>query len=267
MPRLLVGAEWYEAVASVDFYEVHYENLVMQHAGRLYTDYFAATFKPAVSSEYGTRKPDLALIDRQYRAWWVVEVELAHHSLHHHVLPQIQVLATANYGVPEAEYLARQNSSLALDSLIEMMRGAPPRVLVIVNQAVPDWVEPLAMFRASIGIVEVFRSARNEPILRINGEQPVALGSLVSLCRFDPLVPRLLRVDSPVGLGEGIDGRFLIEFQGSVSEWRRVNAADRVWLNPRGGNPLPTGREFELLRTGSDRLVFEMRGETRWRSS
>jgi hypothetical protein len=41
-----------------------------------------------LTSEYGSKKPDLALIDRDYRAWWVVEVELAHHSLHHHVLPE-----------------------------------------------------------------------------------------------------------------------------------------------------------------------------------
>jgi hypothetical protein len=267
MPRLLVGTEWFEAVASVDFYEVHFETLVMQHAAQLFPDYFAVPFKTSLSSEYGTRKPDLALIDRQYRTWWVVEVELAHHSLHNHVLPQIQVFATASYGPSEAEYLRRQDSTLSLASLVEMMRGAPPKVLVIVNQAVPNWVDLLRMFRAAVGVVEVFRSGRNESILRVNGEQPVALGPLVSLCHFDPVVPRLLRVDSPASLGEGVDGRFAIEFEGSVSEWKRVDAADRVWLNPRGGNPLPGAGEFELFKTESGRFVFKVREDTRWRSS
>jgi hypothetical protein len=107
MARLLVGSEWYDAVASEDFYEVQFEGLVLQNAASLYPSYFAVPFKTTVTSEHGSKKPDLALIDRDYRAWWVVEVELAHHSLHHHALPQVQVLATAEYGAPEAEYPAR----------------------------------------------------------------------------------------------------------------------------------------------------------------
>ena len=257
MPRLLVGTDWYEAVASTDFYEVHFEALVLKHASRLYPDYFAIPFKTTVTSEHGAKKPDLALIDREYRTWWVVEVELAHHSLHHHVLPQIQILATANYGPTEAAFLARQDSNLSTSLLLEMMRGAPPGILVLVNQAVPNWQAPLAICRASVGIVEVFRSARNDTILRINGEQPAPLGSLVSVCRFDPLLPRLLIVDSPASLGAAAEGRFIIEFQGSVSEWRRMAIADKVWLTPYGANPLPAAPSYELRRSGGGRLVFQ----------
>ena len=111
----------------------------------------------------------------------VVEVELAHHPLHrHYVLPQVQVLATAEYGASEVAYLARQNPAIAVERLSEMVRVTQPRVLVLVNAVVPEWLAPLEECGASVGVVEIFRSSQNRTILRVNGQQPEGLGSLVS---------------------------------------------------------------------------------------
>ena len=56
MARLLVGGEWYEAVASTDFFEVHFEALLSQHASYLYPDYFLVPFKTPVRSDQGTEE-------------------------------------------------------------------------------------------------------------------------------------------------------------------------------------------------------------------
>jgi hypothetical protein len=144
----------------------------------------------AVHSPRGTAKADLALIEREYRKWWVVEVELAHHPLGAHVLPQVDKLANANYGSDVAEYLAAHVAALDLTSLQHMLKGAQPQVLVIANRYVPSWVEPLSAYGALLSVVEVFRSDRNVHVLRVNGDYPEPPGDILSVIRPDPAMPR-----------------------------------------------------------------------------
>ena len=44
--------------------------------------------------------------------------------------------------------------------LEEMMRGRQPRVLVIVNQAMPDWLPVLGRYDALVGVAELFPLSR-----------------------------------------------------------------------------------------------------------
>ena len=92
----------------------------------------------------------------------------------------------------------------ALDhaALSDMIKGAQPRVLVVVNRNVPSWVEPIRRLEGLVAVVEVFRSERNRHILRINGDYPSRSdASVVSYCRLHNAMPLLLHIDSPAGLG------------------------------------------------------------------
>src|SRR5260370_3290004 len=124
-------------------------------------------FKTTISSEHGDSKPDFALVDRQYRRWWVVEVELAHHPLSH-VAWQVSVFASGGYGDSHASYLAGQSAAVNRDALAQMMRGAPPGGLVIVNAPASEWSRSLARWGALLAVVETFRSDRNHHVLRSN---------------------------------------------------------------------------------------------------
>jgi hypothetical protein len=257
MARLLVRGEWYDAVSSSALYEEDFEALLAHHGGTLYPDFHLVPFKCTVQTEDGrSARADLALIDRTYRDWWIVEAELAHHSLSGHVLPQIRTLADAVYSSREAAYLARQLTSLDAARLAEMMKGRQPRVLVIVNAARPDWVEPLARHDALLGVCEIFRSRRNEHVLRINGDHPAVREDIVSDCECDPLIPRLLIVHAPSALNVPPRGRVVVHYQDGVTEWERVDAKDRVWLAPTGGNPLVPGKTYELRRRSDGALVL-----------
>src|SRR6266481_6307133 len=102
MARILLGDEWFEEMASTSLYETEFENILFQEAVRIFPEYHPVPFKTIVLSDDGDAKADFALIHRDYRSWWVVEAEMGHHSLDHHVLPQIRCLSRATYADAEA---------------------------------------------------------------------------------------------------------------------------------------------------------------------
>ena len=79
---------------------------------------------PSFSPEYGTAKPDLRLVDRELGLWWVVEVELAHHSLKGHVLPQVEILTSGHYGASEAELLTQSIPELDSEAASDLVKGS-----------------------------------------------------------------------------------------------------------------------------------------------
>ncbi len=249
MARLIARGERYESVSPGSLFEADYESLLLANAGELYPTSHLVPYKKIVTSEYGSAMPDLALIDRRYRKWWVVEVELSSHSLRDHVEPQVAVLATADYGREDAAYLGEKHQHLSKEALREMMMGTSPGVLVLVNEPCPSWSSLLGKWEAQIGVVEVFRSQTNREVLLIDGDHPEPLQDIVSVCRVDPLMRQSLIIDSPASVTELQSGRLTIATEGGRSVWRRVDSADRVWLMPLRRYPLPTQvNSFLLIR-------------------
>jgi hypothetical protein len=255
LARLLINGEWYESLASSSYYEADYEALVMENAPHLFPAYVMVPFKTSVFSEHGESKPDFALVDTHYRCWWVVEVELAHHALSH-IAYQVSVFATGDYGDAHAAYLAQHSAAVSGAALAQMMRGAPPGVLVIVNAPTPQWVPSVARWGALLTVVETFRSERNHHVLRVNGDYPSAPLDVLSTCRLDPYLPRLLLIDSPANVPRPARGRLFIHYRGSVTEWERIESKDRVWLSPVMTNPLPAGMRFVLVQGDAGHLVL-----------
>ena len=229
----------------------------MSRANSLFTDYHVVPFKIPVESEDGRKVPDLALIERRYRYWWVVEVEMAHHSLHGHVIPQIEVFARGKFGQEHYEYMVSKCNELNKNALADMIKGAQPRVLVVVNRAVPNWMEPIHRLDGLVAIVEIFRSGRNQHILRINGDYPSGSDDrIVSNCRLDIGMPGLLQIDSPASLGIANGEQISIELDGGLTNWSRLDISDKVWLLPAGRNPLTASQNYLILRNES-RFFFK----------
>lgn len=167
MARILIDGVWYEEISPRALYETEFEQLLISQVSLLCPNYLAVPFKILVSSEEDRRKADFALIDKEYREWWVVEVELGHHSLEGHVLPQVRTLSRASYGLPEAEYIHKRLPSLDQRAVLDMMKGKQPQVLVVVNTPKPDWTKALAPHGAAVAVFEVFRSHDNRHTFRI----------------------------------------------------------------------------------------------------
>lgn len=246
MPRLLLDGEWYDPLSADAVFETDYESLLVQEARHIYPSHRILRFKHKIRSEYGNGIPDLALVDRDYRSWWVVEVELGSHPLEGHVRQQVEIFANGEYGQDSAEAMLRSDPSLDGGKVQQMLLGAPPRVLVLVNQARPDWTSWLRKYDALVGVVEIFRARSNRMILRVNGQHPDDGGDVLSRCTLDPWIPKALIVLSPANLPTGED-TLDIEFDGAASRWRRLDSSDKVWLVPVNRSPLPSKqREFDL---------------------
>ena len=260
--RLLLSEEWFDTVSSEGQYESDFESLILSRANALFPQFHVVPFRIPIESEEGRRIPDLALVDFTYRFWWVVEVELAHHSLYGHVIPQVEVFARGKYGEEHASHLANRRDDLDRSALQDMIMGAQPRVLVVVNRNVPDWIEPIHRLDAMVAIVEIFRSGRNQHILRVNGDYPEGEDAhIASLCRLDGTLPNLLLVDSPASLGVATGEHISIEFNGGLTSWSRLDTSDRVWLVPLGRNPLVAKQEYVIMRDADSRLVLRPRSE------
>ena len=257
MARLLIDDEWYEAIDGRSWYERDFEAVIEAHATSLFPGCHILPFKIAVESEHDRKIPDLALIDHEYRQWSVIEVEMAHHSLNNHVLPQVEVFSRGAYGEAHVDYLARQSPDLDRVALLDMVKGAQPRVVVVVNEDVPAWTQPIRNVGGEVLVVEVFRSLRNRHSFRVIGEYAVAmLAEVVTACRADSMLPNLVVVDSPAGLGVDHGERIEIAFNDRLTEWERMDVSDSVWLRPVKRSPLALGEEYEIRRTQSGRLAF-----------
>jgi hypothetical protein len=257
MAKALFQNRWFEEIAPGSVYESEFEGIVKAHAAHLWPRFVAVRFKPTVYADKDSAKPDFALIERGYREWWVVEVEMSHHSLEGHIIPQIRTLSEAAYGKREAEKLNEACPELDVAKLAEMMKGCQPRVLVVVNKPRTEWVKPLSNYDAKLAVFEIFRSDRNEYLFRVNGEHPIGPSEIITRCSFDGLMTRWLVVDSPVGLGVAPQGKIQIVYRDHMTEWSRIEISDKVWLSPTGPNPLSDTVDYEIVRRGDGQFLFQ----------
>ena len=258
MARILFNDEWFEEIASHGHYEAEFENVLLQEAEHLFGNYFLVPFKTSVVSELDSdaREPDFALIHKSYRAWWVVEVELGHHSFEGHVLPQVRTFTRAKYGSAEADFLLVQDARLNREKVIEMFKGRPPAVLVIVNAPVDGWASQLRPFGARVVICQMFRNRLNKYLLRLNGEYPAEHEELVTRCECEPLLHRLLAVHAPTQLPLQRNEKVLLYHDGKASEWERIDTAGKVYLHALRDHSLQAGKLYEIIRQGDGTLVI-----------
>lgn len=256
MARILFGGEWFEELASTSLYETEFENILFQEAARIFPEYHPVPFKTTLLSEDGDAKADFALIHRDYRSWWVVEAEMGHHSLDHHVVPQVRSLSRANFGDSEAQYLCDRAPALDCDRIRQMIKGQQPRVLVVVNVPVSGWREHIRPFGAVLAIFQIFRSQFNRYVYRLNGDFPAENNEIISTCRCWE-IHRFLKIDSPTQLEIKRGETITLHHETGALEWERVDIADAVLLHALRDHPLEKGVLYEIVKQGDGTYAIQ----------
>ena len=257
MAKVLFENNWYDELSPTGVYETVYEGMVKAHAPNLWPRFHGVHFKSNVYAGAEGATPDFALVEHNYTEWWIVEVELAHHSFESVVLPQVRKLAEAKYGDEEAEKLHKACGKLDLAKVKLMLKEHQPRVLVVVNKPKLEWIKPLANFDAVLAVFEVFQSDDGKRLFRVNGEHPIGPAEIISICRPDDLMRRWLRVETPAGLRVPHGHKIFVVFNDHITEWDRFADSGKVWLYPPNGpNPLSDKFDYELIRRGDAQFMF-----------
>lgn len=252
--QILVEGTWYERSGRTGVWEREFEALVLQEAAHLFPGFDAVQFKFLVYSDDGAARPDLALVHKRLVEWWVVEIELGSHSLHGHVLPQIGTLQRGLYTSAHADRLAEQVNSHHRRAVRDLIKGEPPRVLVVADSYDAVWQQEIESVGARLAIFELFESAELRYLYRFEGFRPSVDADVVSSCRVDPSLPWLIRIDSPGAVAVRRNEAVTIEVGEESVLFERIDASDAVWLHPRQPLRLPRDRELQLVRLGDGRL-------------
>lgn len=234
MARVYFNQTWFSSVRSDSWNEVDYEQVVLSNAHILFPQWIAVPFKTDVIGDDGAiKQPDIALIDRKYRRWCVVEVELASHHFANHVAPQVEAFRTAQYGDEHALYISEKDPTLDFGRLKQMVQGESPQILVIVDRPDTDWKKRLKAIDVGLSIVEPFRDENGTQILlRINGETPDLPGNVLTrLSRMQ--MRRLWKVHSPATLpSAGDDDVLSVLVESQATRWRRTPLVTGTMLSP-----------------------------------
>ncbi len=240
--------------------EAHFENVAKKQLKETLKDFMVVDFKPLVLSDQGIRRrPDLAIIDRRYRMWVVVEVELEHHSLDHHVLPQMQVLASGTYDITHADYLAQASPGIDRAKARELITYVPPEVMTLVNsRSVLDkgWGVLESDLQVRLTFLEIFRSETGDSIFRLSGFTPQIKPEHISGAKAHPMMNALVcrRPNAiPVAAGTTI----WMSFDGRPIRWQVIKTADTAVLMPRPSVTLRRDRNYEIVRAEDGRLVLQ----------
>lgn len=261
MARVYFNGAWFNSVRSQSWLERDYEQLLLSRSSDLFPRWISVPFKTDVIGEDGVvKRPDIALIDPHYRKWCVVEIELAHHDIFGHVLPQVSVFCTGEYHEGHARHLANQDGSLDASKLNQMMTGLPPDVMVVVDRPDTGWKRHLKPFGALLGIVEPFRGPNDELMFRVNGDQPEPPGNVLTRCSRGDL-RRFWKVHSPAALPQPSRGDALFEIfiDGAPTLWRRHDFARGIMLSVESRGDFLGGLSLvDLVRQDDDSLRFQV---------
>jgi hypothetical protein len=248
MLRLSHRRQWFERVSKNSLSEAEFENVIKQNVELVRPKTISINFKKIIFSRFGASRPDLAFIKKDYSSWAIVEIEMLHHSLFNHVIPQVRNFVEGRYPSDLASHLSDQNSELDALKLAEMTKGVPPEVIVIANGFDTNWKIEIERIGATFISFEIFRSpTQTASIFLIDGAEWLQTLQPVSILKQSTL-PRFLQVASPATLEWEPGENFEAVFDGQVLTWERVDTANQVFIRPIKNLPIQSGESFRLVK-------------------
>ena len=248
LDKISIRGEVYSRIGGKLLFENQFLQTIVQNQNALFPGYTCIQYSALIETPLGAVRPDLALVDLEgYRDWWIVEVELAHHSLYWHVADQIEKLGHAMLSDSNIEELMNACKDRAdQDRLQRLLSETEPSVLCIADLVTQDWKD--AVGRDLVRWMEAapYRSERGDLILRSEDQIAVRTGQVVA-----HLTP-VKGLPGVFSLREGHDLPNLdvlqIEYRGATLLW--VIDTQRRIVSPTGDVVMPANRDFQVIRTG-----------------
>lgn len=256
--RLGLRGEEYAKLSMKSLYESQLLESILQNQDVLFPGYACGRFAPLLTSPWGDVRPDLALVDVvNYQKWWLVEVEMSHHSLYWHVAEQIEKLGRSQIDEKVIVSLSAAIPNADHQRLKKLVESTPPSLLCIADRIPDEWRHAVPRDLVTWMEVTAYRSQTGAIALR--SQNQVAIRSTVRTGKFTYIrgLPSVFRLhlDEPIAKANPIQ----IEYRGVTGLWV-VDQETRL-VSPIGTIELPGKTNFELLRSGNLYRIEAMKEE------
>jgi hypothetical protein len=163
LARVLTDGDVYERVRLL---EADYETTVLKFGVTILPGWRLVGWKPMLRTTIGQGvMPDAVLVDLESSEWYVVEVELASHSVDEHIRPQLERLRYAMYGDDLAPGLMRATGRS--EDAIRLMLSRRPGFLCVVDGDSVDVRLACQEFGFEYAVAEPLKSDANRFALRV----------------------------------------------------------------------------------------------------
>lgn len=243
--------------------EDEFEAIAQSALQRILSEFWVLGFKPKVLGDEGIpRRPDLVLIDKRYRMWTIVEVELSNHSLDHHVYPQMQALATGNYKEEHAMWLVNRNDFLDKAQMIRMVQHKSPSVMVLVNSTdVSHKWSQLKHLCVELAYLETFRNVETgDDIFSYSGYEPKIEPRIVAKAKHNNTLRNTLFCKQIADQKLRQDGEVQMCFNQTILDVRIIPMKnDECLLQPKQTTNFTNTRNYNICVTEQgDFLIVQL---------
>jgi len=228
--------------------EAEFEAVALRILARLYPSCYVFKFKPLVQENGLYWRPDLAIVDKECRYWFVVEVEIATHSLERHVLPQVRAFRDGDYESDLCAAAIAASTGLAHDEAATLIRYVPRYVAVVSNHEDVIWASSLAQENIQYLSVVSYERPVGPPAYLVTGLLSPAQRSL-GFGQARPFQQAIRLQWSEFWRS----GPYRIVDPSGVAVWDCVVEGQVVWLSKRRGViTLPESAWVQLLLQDGD---------------
>lgn len=225
--------------------EPEFEAHVVTALGQAYPNHRCVLFGGRFEYEGRFQIPDLALVASDFSHWFVIEVELFHHSFDGHVFPQVSAF---RYGVPQLDCQVSLAKGLGIDlgRAATLIEKVPRSVAVIVNAHDQRWQYSLEAHSIQYVVMTVYGSNGSGHAIEMDGDLRATMESLGFgvYSATDSLIrlPRLAALaDGPLQI---------VGPEGALGEWKVQRDETNAWLmKVKGVADIPDQSRVQLVKS------------------
>jgi len=208
------------------------------------------------------------MIKNDYSEWYVIEVEMERHGWENHVEKQVRVFTNGLYEKDKvAQYMIDKDTEftklqgkaprLDLDRLKKMINDHQPKVMVVANEPVKEWIQGIRKYNALLSVFQIYKGLNGHEIYRVEGDIPFVLRNK-SHCEILKGSSDILVVYTPTFINEGHKEVIEITFNGKQPKWTRMNDGEKVNLILKGSTHyLQIERKYILYLSDKDEYYFK----------
>ncbi len=245
----------FNQVDPTSFTEIEFEVDVVKAMTCLYSSYWCGSFSGSFTLENEIRKADLALLHVSLSHWFVVEVELANHSLEYHVQPQVRCF---RFGEPSSDCstsLLNAFDHLSLDQAKMILNYVPRHTAVISNIFDPQWAAALSALNTQYLSLSIYRDHVGRTAYELDGTLSATKESL-GFAQYTEIL-NCLKLSPTCGLGLGKVQ--IVDQFGSLGMWTVYENEDGFWLKKDHGPTFITHEAYvQIIKTFDGRVSLRV---------